>query len=127
MAIKIVAAALKVLLVSSCIFSVPPVCAKDDGTIVKSKIAELIQRGRSMERYRKDDLESAAICAKQMHYWQPKAKEIRDNLPNGYLQTSAISAILCVSCLDSATNHCATAEEWLKSAPADASAGKRLK
>ena len=79
----------------------------------KMQIAEFIRHGRSMERYRREDLVAASECGKQMRAWQPKVKALDRSLDFGVLKAAAGEAISCVSCLPSAKTYCDRAEELL--------------
>jgi hypothetical protein len=90
--------------------------ARNQATLDATKqLADIIRHGRSMQRLRRDDLNAASECGKQMRIWQPKAKALDQTLDYGKLKAAASEAISCVSCLPSAKSYCDRAEEIMKS------------
>jgi len=78
----------------------------------KQEVKRLIAAGRAMERTRNtNNFAKEAVCARQMHYFQPQANALVKRLPIGYLSGAAAQATMCVSCVPDAIDACKTAEE----------------
>lgn len=90
---------------------------------IKKTIKELLETGKKMEQYRNtESISSAQKCGQIMRENQPVAKAVKiksDDLSLKYnnIKTAALESIFCVSCSNTAIDHCQRAYKLLEENP----------